>query len=119
MVRELKKIGNFGEDYAVCHLNKLGFQILDVGVNFWGGEIDIVALKDEVIHFVEVKTRTTDYIFEDEVISKIKLKTLVRSAERYLSLKKIYDVNWQIDLIYLMVEEKIVTDLYFLENITF
>lgn len=119
MVRELKKIGDFGENYTVNYLNKLGFLILDVGVNFWGGEIDIVALKDDIIHFVEVKTRTTDYVLEDEVISKMKLKTLIRSAERYLSLKKLYDINWQIDLMYIRVMENIILDSCLLENITF
>jgi len=55
------KIGRIGEDLAVKDLKSRGFKILDQ--NYWKpyGEIDIVAKKNDIIHFVEVKTVTRDY----------------------------------------------------------
>jgi putative endonuclease len=57
MGRESTVIGRAGEDLAAAYLRGQGYEIL--GRNFRGsrGELDIVCAKDEVIYFVEVKTR--------------------------------------------------------------
>jgi putative endonuclease len=48
--------GRRGEEMAVEYLKKEGFQILERNWRVAGGEIDIIAVKDGVIHFVEVKS---------------------------------------------------------------
>jgi len=49
--------GRKAEDKATRHLRLKGYRILDRNTRLGRGELDIVALKDEVLAFVEVKMR--------------------------------------------------------------
>lgn len=49
-------IGDFGEDLAVEYLVKKGFEIICRNYRNRFGEIDIIAFKDDLFHFIEVKT---------------------------------------------------------------
>ena len=51
-----KAKGNIAEDRACEYLRSRGFRIIDRNVYNRFGEIDIIALKDSVLHFVEVKS---------------------------------------------------------------
>ena len=51
-----QKTGEIGENVAVKFLMKHGFAILDRNYTKKWGEIDIVAEKDNLLHFVEVKS---------------------------------------------------------------
>lgn len=55
-----QNIGKIGEETACKFLMKHGYQIITK--NYWKkwGEIDIIAKKDRVTHFVEVKTVSKD-----------------------------------------------------------
>lgn len=55
-----REIGDFGEDLACKYLKKKKYKILDRNFQTRYGEIDIIALKNDVISFVEVKTRKND-----------------------------------------------------------
>ncbi len=51
-------LGAFGEQTAARYLRNNGYEVLSANFRTRGGEIDIVAKKDGVVCFVEVKTRT-------------------------------------------------------------
>lgn len=51
--------GNMGEEIACKYLINKGFAILDRNYRKLWGELDIVGLKDGVIHFFEVKSVTS------------------------------------------------------------
>ena len=55
-----KKLGRNGEKLAVKYLKKHGWKILKRNFKNPFGEIDIIAEKDGVTAFTEVKTRTSD-----------------------------------------------------------
>ncbi|EEH63576.1 putative TIGR00252 family protein [Gleimia coleocanis DSM 15436] len=55
-----QRVGKLGEDLAAEYLESLGWKILERNVTYKGAEIDIIALEDDVVVFVEVRTRTTD-----------------------------------------------------------
>lgn len=80
-----QKIGNLGEDLACEFLMKHGHKILDRNYRKKWGEIDIVTTKDNVLHFVEVKTvsHETEYMPEDN-IHPWKRKRLARAVQTYL-----------------------------------
>ena len=52
-----KRLGDAGEEAAVAHLRRLGFQILERNYRTRWGELDVVAFDGATIAFVEVKTR--------------------------------------------------------------
>ena len=57
-----RKIGDFGEDLAARYMIEKGYEILCRNFSKPYGEIDIIAIKDDIICFVEVKTRkSTQY----------------------------------------------------------
>ena len=107
-----KEKGDFAEKRAISFLTDLNFMIIET--NFYAkklGEIDIIAKKDDVYHFCEVKSAQT---FELAVqnLTKSKLSKIKRSVDYYLQIKKL-DVAFCIDAI-------IVNDdsIEILENIT-
>lgn len=73
-----------GEDLATIFLKKKGYRIIERNFRKGYGEIDIVAVKDNTLVFVEVKTRTGNlYGSPLEQISYFKLKSLVKTAQFY------------------------------------
>ena len=98
-----KKIGALGENTACRFLVKRNFKILDRNYNKKWGEIDIVAEKDKILRFIEVKTvvsyETCKYRPEENVHYQ-KLKRLSRVIQTYLLDKKVpYETEWQIDVL--------------------
>lgn len=73
-----------GEEIAAKYLQKLGFKIIDRNFRARNTELDIVAVKDNTLVFIEVKTRTSDKFGTPfEQIAYWKLKSLVKAAEFY------------------------------------
>ncbi|PJE68462.1 YraN family protein, partial [Candidatus Shapirobacteria bacterium CG10_big_fil_rev_8_21_14_0_10_38_8] len=56
-----KDLGGRGESLAVDILRKQGYKILQRNFSCKIGEIDIIALDDNVLIFVEVKTRSNSW----------------------------------------------------------
>lgn len=84
------ELGKLGEDLAVKYLIGLGYQILNRNWIYQKKELDVVALKDDFLVVVEVKSRSTDY-FEHpaDAITLSKIKLLVKATQAYVDLKEI------------------------------
>jgi len=109
----LRNKGDIAEQKACEFLTCKGFMVLER--NFYAkkiGEIDIIATKGGVYHFVEVKSANT-YEIAVNNITQNKLVKLKRSISYYLQNKKL-DVNFCLHAI-IVIGNKI----EFLENITF
>ena len=103
-----QEFGKEGEDVAAQYLNEKGYKILDRNFACKRGEIDIVAFKDEQIIFVEIKSRTsTKYGLPSEAVTKEKIKHLLRTAETYLIIKNLMDIDVRIDVIEVYKEKGI------------
>ncbi|MEX0918964.1 MAG: YraN family protein [Candidatus Paceibacterota bacterium] len=115
---EKQVIGRLGEDLAAEYLKKNKFKIKEI--NYWKpwGEIDIIAVKNDILHFVEVKTvtvksvnhETYDRYEPEDNIQPWKLRRLYRTIESYLEEKKIDDeADWQLDVmaVYLDPQRKL------------
>ncbi|UZE93341.1 MAG: YraN family protein [Candidatus Nealsonbacteria bacterium] len=105
-----KELGNLGEKIAQDYLKDKGYKILDKNYCFrmqgspQKGEIDIIAKKDGVISFIEVKTlqnKGLSRIFSPEdKVNFLKRKRLRKTAEYWLTKNKIpLDSKWQINII--------------------
>lgn len=100
---ENKKVGESGELAAAEYLKSHGFSVITRNYAKRFGEIDIIAAKNEDLHFVEVKTSEyyPDTAFSPEIrINKRKIRNLKRICEIYLrETKAPDDQRWQIDVI--------------------
>ena len=91
--------GRQGEKLARDFLLKKGFEILDTNWRFQHKEIDIVAIKDNEIVFVEVKARrNTTFGRPEEAVDYKKQKHLIEAAEAYIIDKDI-NMNVRFDVI--------------------
>ena len=59
MTDRSQRLGQAGERLAAEHLRGLGYEIIDRNVRRAEGEIDLVAIDDGTLVFVEVKLRTS------------------------------------------------------------
>ena len=74
---ENKIKGNLGENIACKYLEKDGYRIITRNFNCFYGEIDIIAIKNSELIFIEVKTRCqNEYGQPIEAINFEKLKHL-------------------------------------------
>ena len=86
-----QKIGKLGQKIAVKFLKGKGFEVLDENIYFREGEIDILAEKDNILSFIEVKTRTNlKFGFPEEGITDQKREHLESAIDCY---RAEYNVN--------------------------
>ncbi len=84
------ELGKLGEEKAAEFLKKTGYQILQTNWVYMKAEIDIIALKDNVLAIVEVKTRSTlDFGLPQEFVKAAKIKLLVRAVDAFVELNDI------------------------------
>ena len=77
--------GAQGEDIAIDYLRSKGYVILDRNWRSGHKEIDIVASKDDIVVFVEVKARANAFYGKPEdAVTRRKMHLLVLAADAYL-----------------------------------
>lgn len=103
-----KETGKLGEDIAVHYLKRNGYIILDRNFECRQGEIDIIALDNKEIVFIEVKTRTSNrYGLPSEAVNKIKQKHMLQSIKYYLYIRNLSDEFIRIDVIEVYVKNNV------------
>lgn len=103
--------GNLAEDRACRYLDENGFMILQRNFYSRFGEIDIIASKDSVLHFIEVKSGL-DYESAIQNITPRKLRKLIKTGETFMKKNKL-DVAFVYDAV--IVTPK---DIEFVQNLT-
>ena len=109
-----KEIGDLGESIACKFLSNKGFEVVER--NYWKkwGEIDIVAKKGGILHFVEVKSVTRENLGElggkfsrvtegehrpEDNVHPKKLKRMRRVIQTYILEKDIENSDWLFDVL--------------------
>ena len=79
-----QEFGQYGEDLAArfCRQNQL--KIIKRNFRCHGGEIDIIARRDDVLHFIEVKNRSSDLIPGRYSVDTKKQRHIRQAAQNYL-----------------------------------
>lgn len=97
----LKKIlGREGEDRAARYLEKKGYKILERNFSAGGGEIDLIALHEGAVVFVEVKTRTTNAFGAPELaVTPQKQRRMVKAALSYIKRRNFHQVPCRFDVV--------------------
>ncbi|MFT3907982.1 MAG: YraN family protein [Ferruginibacter sp.] len=77
--------GKQGELLAVDYFSKHGYQVLHQNWRYRHWEVDIIASKNNMLHFIEVKCRSSkQYGFPEESVSLKKIKHLIDASAEYL-----------------------------------
>ncbi|MEA3374455.1 MAG: YraN family protein [Campylobacterota bacterium] len=103
--------GDIAEERACEVLRKKGFSIIGRNYSSRFGEIDIIALKDKVLHFLEVKSAAT-YDQAIQNITPVKLQRILRTTDVYMKHHQL-SIDYSIDAV--VVTPK---DVEIIENIT-
>lgn len=101
-----KEVGQIGERVAAEYLRRHGFSIRDRNVTRKTGELDVVAEREDVLCFVEVKTNLVDEFPRDQDnldvydpslnLHETKIRKVARTGEWYV-LEKRWEGEWQVD----------------------
>ncbi len=108
-----QQTGELGEKIATIFLVKHGFTILERNYTKKVGEIDIIAKKDGIIHFIEVKTLYEYFVPREtlmnpfENVTPFKMKKISRTIAWYLVERRIScETPWNIDIIAVIVSRE-------------
>jgi putative endonuclease len=109
MIKTTKQFGDEGEEIAVEHLIKKGYEIVERNYRFGKGEIDIIAKDAETgfTVFIEVKSKK-NLEFGDPVysVTKNKMKQIKRMAELYFYDKEIREADCRFDVVTVLLKGK-------------
>jgi putative endonuclease len=79
------ELGKEGEQLAVNWLVEKGYAILHRNWRYGKYELDIIAIKDQLLHVVEVKVRSSSQFgFPELNVSKKKFNAIKNGAEEFL-----------------------------------
>lgn len=93
-----QRIGQWGEQVAAEYLTARGYEVLGRNLRTPYGEIDLVARRDALTVFVEVKARTTGSLGPPEIaVGRRKQAHMQACAEHYAQ-QNLVD-HWRIDVI--------------------
>ncbi|MCT4589951.1 MAG: YraN family protein [Carboxylicivirga sp.] len=80
------ELGRTGESIAADYLEKKGFEILERNWQYNHKELDLIAMHEDYLVVIEVKTRTTDgWENPKEAITKNKIRFIVEATEAYIN----------------------------------
>jgi len=98
-------IGAYGERVAAAFLRRHGYRVLTRNYRTTRGEIDIVCRCENVLVFVEVRTRASDdFGRPGETIGAAKQDALRHAAGRYLDLLDNRDILHRFDAVEVMLK---------------
>ena len=102
---EKRKLGASGEAKACKYLKKNGYKILERNFKNPFGEIDIIASKDDITAFIEVKTRLSDsYGTPSQAVDETRKHRYISGAKYYYSGRQI-DCTVRFDIIEIFKNE--------------
>ena len=100
MTNRRQLLGRWGEDTAAAYLAAKGYSILERNVRTAHGEIDIIASKEGLLVFVEVKTRRSHaFGYPEDSVTRRKQTYLLSAAAEYLQAHPESGESWQFDVI--------------------
>jgi len=127
-----RKTGNLGEDLACRFLVKHGFDIIERNYLKKCGEIDIIAKRNEEIHFIEVKSVSCEIIPDvsgetnvdgeyrpEDNLHPWKLERIAKTLQLYLAEKCVSsETDWIFDVITVYIDKnKLISKVKMLENV--
>ena len=91
MASSTKILGQQGESAVARWLESHGFTILARNYTIKEGEVDLIAQYKEIIAFIEVKTRMTEYFSPAEAVTYSKQRKIIKAAKHFALKHKLFD----------------------------
>jgi len=115
-----QSLGKYGEDLASDYLVRHGYHLIQRNFKARYGEIDIIAMKNSILVFIEVKTRIgKKYGIPEEAVTQRKIHEVTLTAEYYYLLNPQLPKAHRVDVIAIeLFPDKTIKDLRHIENIT-
>ena len=114
-----KTTGNKGEELAATYLSGKGYTVIERNWRFRNAEVDIIAAKNNRLHFFEIKTRTSGKFGKpEESMSYTKMKMLKIAAEEY----QYKNPQWkyvQFDVLAITIVYNVPTEYFLIEDVYF
>lgn len=114
---EHNETGKTGEALACIFLEKKGFFILHTNWKSGRNEVDIIASKDDTLHFNEVKTKGGKGLaLPEQRVNSAKIGRMKRAAEQYL----FANPGWkyvQFNIIAITMEFGLPEEYFFIEDV--
>jgi len=112
-----QKTGEYGELLALEYLEKLGQKLIVKNFRYKRlGEVDIITNLNNILHFIEVKTRKNDhYGFPFESVNRKKLEKIIKVAEVFRDQNSLTNLDYQFDIVSITLNP---TKIEYFENVT-
>lgn len=98
MLQPTKILGNKGEEAVAAWLEKHGGTILARNYQTQLGEVDIIAAKGDIVAFVEVKTRNTEYFPISQTVTLKKQQRIIKAASNFILKNQLRDKVFRFDV---------------------
>ena len=109
--------GKIGEELAVDWLQQQDFTVLLRNWRFKRFEMDIIAEKSRVLHFIEVKTRRGDaFGYPEEIVNRRKIRRMLRTGTAF----QFQHPQWkqvQYDILSITLVQHQPPEYYFIEDV--
>jgi putative endonuclease len=109
--------GKKGEALAITYLQQQGFNVLHQNWRYSRYEVDIIAQKDDVLHFIEVKTRrNAQFGTPEESVDEKKISNLMKASEEF----QYQHPEWkrvQYDVVSILLHSDGEIEYYFIEDV--
>ena len=112
-----KSLGQLGEDCAANFLEAAGYTIVARNFRIRSAEIDIIAQRDGVLVFVEVKTRSDiRHGLPVEAVTIRKQKKIISAASVFLQNEKFSECACRFDVVEVFLRGELVEEINHIEN---
>ena len=112
-----KTLGQFGEDCAAQFLEAEGYTIVARNFRIRSAEIDIIAQRDNLIVFVEVKARSNiRHGLPSEAVNFRKQKKIIEAAGVFLQDENFCDCACRFDVVEIFLDDGRIEEINHIEN---
>lgn len=111
--------GKLGEEMAFQWLEKQGFTILEKNWRYGKYEIDIIGVRENKLHCIEVKTRrSSNFGYPEELVDRNKLYHFITAGTAYKRTKPQY--KWIcFDILAITIEKSTAAQYFLIEDVYF
>lgn len=111
-----KNKGQYAENLVIDHLKKQGFYLIAHNYNKPYGEIDIIARKNNMYVFVEVKMRMQETFDLSQVITRSKQQKIIAVAKEFIASNYDEKTIYRFDVALVILEDVQRPELTYIPN---